>query len=64
MGKKDVYYSYDIDSGEIVSKTRFNDDGSVDKWDSINEKGYSHDKFSGSTSFWVNDSGDVQSRER
>ena len=62
MGKDDTYYSYDVDTDEIVAKTRFNDDGSVDRWDGINDKGYAHDKYSSSRSFSENDSGDTYHR--
>ncbi|WP_415980085.1 hypothetical protein [Faecalicoccus pleomorphus] len=63
MGKKDVYYSYDVDTGEIVGKTRFNDDDSIDTWSGINATGYSHKKYSNPSSFAQGGIGDVYNRE-
>ena len=62
MGKNDSYYSYDIDTGETVSKTRFNQDGSIDRWDGINESGYGHNKYSSSEKFKDQGAGDIYSR--
>jgi len=62
MGKDDLYYSYDIETDEIVSKTRFNDDGSIDRWDGINQPGYGHAKYSSSEKFAFDDKGDVYNR--
>lgn len=62
MGSKDVFYSWDVDTGEIVGKTRFNDNGTIDKWSGINEKGYGHEKYSNSDSYAKQESGDIYSR--
>ena len=66
MGKDDVYYSYDIDaddfSDEVVAKTRFRDDGKIDRWDGINDSGYSHDVYSSPEEFAKGEKGDVYSR--
>ena len=64
MGSKDTYYSYDVETGQIVSKTRFNDNGTVDRWEGIQKKGYSHDVYSGSTEFAAQEKGSVFSRPR
>jgi len=59
---KNIYYSYDIDTGDLVAKTRFNDDGSIDRWEGINEPDYTHDKFSSSARFARGGNGDIFSR--
>ena len=62
MGKDDTYYSYDVDTGALVAKTRFNDDGSIDRWNGINQPGHGHDKYSSSEAFRDQDKGDTYSR--
>ena len=45
MSNKDSYYSYDVDTDEIVAKTVFSDNGRVDRFDGINKPGYGHKAF-------------------
>ena len=62
MGSKDVYYSYDVDTDEIVAKSRFNDDKTIDRWEGINNPGYSHDVYHDSEEYAGQGKGSVYSR--
>lgn len=62
MGKNDVIFSYDVDTGKIVGKTQFNDDGTIDRYTGINKNGYSHDKYSSSKTYSEQGKGDIYNR--
>ena len=63
MSKRNVMYGYDVDTGELATKTVFRDSGKIDLFTNINHSGYGHYVYSNSIDYYENEKGSEFTRE-